>query len=123
MGYVLKSQSSAEVLGAIRTVARGDMYFAPGLTPRRSSPPARPSEPTNPLGPLSAREREVFTLVVRGFTTGAIARELFISAKTVETHRYHINAKLGLHSSAELVRFAAANGLLDPFTKKVGSDG
>jgi len=106
-GYVLKSQPCSELIEAIRDVARGRFYLAPSLSSR-----ARAGTKKKPLAALSTREDEVFSLIVRGFTTEAIARELCISAKTVETHRHHINAKLGVHSTAELVRFAAANGLL-----------
>jgi DNA-binding NarL/FixJ family response regulator len=65
----------------------------------------------DPLARLSLREREVFDLVVRGFSTKAVAQELCISAKTVETHRAHINEKLAAHCSADLVRYALRNGL------------
>jgi DNA-binding NarL/FixJ family response regulator len=63
----------------------------------------------DPLERLSARERVVFNLVVRGFSTKAVARELCISAKTVETHRAHINQKLSAHCTADLVRYAFRN--------------
>jgi DNA-binding CsgD family transcriptional regulator len=65
----------------------------------------------NPLAKLSLREHEVFDLVVRGFTTKKVAQELCISAKTVETHRTHINEKLAAHCSADLVRIAFQNGM------------
>jgi DNA-binding NarL/FixJ family response regulator len=63
----------------------------------------------DPLVRLSTRERVVFNLVVRGFSTKAVARELCISAKTVETHRAHINQKLSAHCTADLVRYAFRN--------------
>ena len=62
---------------------------------------------------LSARERDVFRLLVRGLTTREIAAELGISGKTVDTHRERILKKLGLHSAVELVRYAATNDVLD----------
>jgi two-component system, NarL family, response regulator NreC len=68
--------------------------------------------PDDPLGNLSEREREVFQLLIRGFSNQRAARELCISIKTVETHRTHIHHKLGVHSVAELLRFAARHGLL-----------
>ena len=66
----------------------------------------------DPLRALTAREREIFTLVIRGFSTAAIARQLEVSPRTVETHRAHLSRKLGAHSAADLVRYAARNGLL-----------
>jgi DNA-binding NarL/FixJ family response regulator len=63
----------------------------------------------DPLERLSTRERVVFNLVVRGFSTKAVARELCISVKTVETHRAHINEKLSAHCTADLVRYAFRN--------------
>ena len=67
-----------------------------------------------PLGieKLSPREREVFCRIIQGDSTRAIARALCISLKTVETHRLHINRKLGVHSPGELIRFAALSGLM-----------
>jgi DNA-binding NarL/FixJ family response regulator len=64
------------------------------------------------LSELSPREREVFDLVVRGYSNEGVSAHLSISVKTVETHRAHINKKLQLHSTAELVRFAARHGLI-----------
>ena len=69
-------------------------------------------EHEGPLGTLSQREREVFHLLVRGFSNHRVAKELCISIKTVETHRSHIHHKLAVHSVAELIRFAAKHGLL-----------
>src|SRR5437762_2277801 len=66
---------------------------------------------TGVLGSLSPREKEIFDLAVRGYSSQGIAAQLCISLKTVETHRAHINKKLGVHSSADLIRFAARHGL------------
>jgi two-component system response regulator NreC len=106
-GYALKRQPPEQVLSAIRSVARGDRYLAPELGPVEEK-----DEHTGPLDPLSPREREVFQLLVRGFSNPRAAKELCISVKTVETHRTHIHHKLGVHSVAELMRFAAMNDLL-----------
>lgn len=114
-GYALKDQLAPDILSAIRAVARGEYYLAPKIPQtllQRHFGKDRNSEPKSPLDELSTREREVFNLVVRGFTNEALSRELIISVKTVETHRARINKKLGVHSTADLVRFAARRGLL-----------
>jgi DNA-binding NarL/FixJ family response regulator len=115
-GYALKDQKGAEILEAIRVVGRGGMYLAPRfprtLLDRAQKGRTRPRLRKGPVGELSTREREVFDLAVRAFTNDGIASELGISVKTVETHRARINRKLSVHSTGELVRFAALNGLL-----------
>ncbi len=108
-GYALKTEQPAQILEAIRTVARGDVYLSPFI-PRWALDGG--SARQDPLGGLSPREKEIFTLVVRGYSNDNIARELEISIKTVQTHRAKINHKLGVHSTGELVRFAALRGLL-----------
>ena len=110
-GYALKDQPADEVLEAIRTVAGGDSYLAPSL-PRALLETRRGSAPTGALEALSPREREIFDLAVRGFSNQGIATNLCISVKTVETHRAHINRKLGVHSATELIRYAARHGLV-----------
>lgn len=115
-GYALKDQLAEEIVAAVRIVARGDYYLAPKIPKAvldRHLRRRRGEEPkSSPLEELSNREREVFDLVVRGFTNESASRELTISVKTVETHRARINRKLAVHSTAELVRFAAMRGLL-----------
>jgi DNA-binding NarL/FixJ family response regulator len=106
-GYASKSQPPETVLEAVRCVARGERYIGPEIDPVEVQP-----EDEGPIGPLSEREREVFHLLVRGFSNQRVAKELCISVKTVETHRTHIHHKLGVHSVAELLRFAARHGLL-----------
>ncbi len=110
-GYALKDQPADEVLEAIRTIAGGGRYLAPSL-PRALLDVRRGGAPTGALEGLSPREREIFDLAVRGFSNQGIADNLTISVKTVETHRAHINRKLGVHSAAELIRFAARHGLV-----------
>ena len=115
-GYALKNQLAEDIVAAVRVVAGGDYYFAPKIPKsvlERHHRRRRGEDPTSsPLQELSRREREVFDLVVRGFTNQSVSRELTISVKTVETHRARINSKLAVHSTAELVRFAAVRGLL-----------
>jgi two-component system response regulator NreC len=111
-GYAIKSQSPDLVLEAIRSVARGERYLAPSVASAASIAPGNGDDSGGPLATLSRREREVFHLLVRGFSNQRAAKELCISIKTVETHRTHIHRKLGIHSVAELIRFAAKNNLL-----------
>ena len=105
LGYAIKSESAESVLAAVHAVARGERYVPPSLD-------VGPTGADGPLVQLSQREREVFHLLVRGFSNQRAAKELCISIKTVETHRTHIHHKLGVHSVAELIRFAARHGLL-----------
>src|SRR3954469_12986645 len=89
-GYALKHQSESELVEAVRMTARGATYLAPQL-PQELAPEAGASPPGAPgrsvLALLSSREREIFDLIVRGSTNAQIAKLLFISIKTVETHR------------------------------------
>jgi DNA-binding NarL/FixJ family response regulator len=110
-GYAVKGQPADEVLEAIRTIAEGGRYLAPEL-PRALLEPRRGAGVLSPLQGLSPREREIFDLAVQGFTNEGIGTKLGISVKTVETHRAHVNRKLGVHSAAELIRFAARRGLV-----------
>ena len=109
-GYALKLQSESEIFEAIRVTAGGGRYVAPALVDLVRSSEASPQRSV--LGHLSAREREIFDLVVRGYSNAAISEELSISVKTVETHRANINRKLAVHSSTQLLRFAALRGLV-----------
>ncbi len=111
-GYVLKEAADNEVVTAIRDVAEGGRYVNPELGARlvaaESAARRRAAE-----NPLSDREREVLRLLALGHTNQEIAKELFISVRTAETHRAHIMQKLRLESRAELVRYAIAEGLLE----------
>src|SRR5262249_4792008 len=109
-GWAGKDQSSDELVTALKRVAAGETYVAPRL--EGLAHPNQDGGSPEPLSLLSPREREIFELIVRGFSNEGIAKELSISAKTVETHRAHINKKLEVHSTADLVRFAARRGLL-----------
>ena len=115
-GYALKDQLAGDIVEAIRIVARGDYYLAPkipkAVLERHLRRERGEKAKASPIEDLSGREREVFDLVVRGFTNEHVSRELIISVKTVETHRARINRKLSVHSTADLVRFAAMRGLL-----------
>jgi two-component system, NarL family, response regulator NreC len=111
-GYVLKEAADAEVVAAVREVARGGRYVNPELGARlvaAEADAARRAEED----PLSEREREVLRLLALGHTNQEIAKQLYISVRTAETHRAHIMQKLRLQSRAELVRYAIAQGLLE----------
>jgi DNA-binding NarL/FixJ family response regulator len=111
-GYALKSQPLAEVIEAMRAVERGDRYLAPTLGPLPDGPRARSRGTRTDPARLSRREREIFELILQGHSSREIGSTLSISLKTVETHRAHINKKLGVHSPAELIRVAALQGLV-----------
>jgi two-component system, NarL family, response regulator NreC len=113
-GYVSKSSADEELIEAIRTVARGDVFLYPSgakLLLRGLKQKAEPGE-EDPLGRLTDREREVLAYTVEGFSSSEIGKKLFISPKTVDTYRARIMEKLNLHHRSELVRFALQKGLL-----------
>jgi two-component system, NarL family, response regulator NreC len=111
-GYVLKEAADAEVVGAIRDVARGGHYVHPALGAKLVAADADERKRAEE-DPLSEREREVLRLLALGHTNQEIAKMLYISVRTAETHRAHIMQKLGLQTRAELVRHALDEGLLD----------
>ena len=111
-GYVLKEAADAEVVNAVREVARGGRYVNPELGARLVAAEAEAQRRAED-DPLSDREREVLRLLALGHTNQEIAGMLYISVRTAETHRAHIMRKLGLETRAELVRYALSSGLLD----------
>lgn len=111
-GYVLKEAADAEVVGAIREVAQGRQYVHPALGARLVAAEAEQRTRAEE-DPLSDREREVLRLLALGHTNQEIAATLFLSVRTVETHRAHIMQKLRIGTRAELVRYALAAGLLE----------
>jgi DNA-binding NarL/FixJ family response regulator len=114
-GYVLKHQPLAEVIEAMESVVRGERYLSPTLCPlyeRAVGGDRDVSARQQQLERLSGREREIFCRLVEGLTSKEIARFLCISVRTVENHRLHINRKLGVRSPAELLSFAAVDGLV-----------
>jgi DNA-binding NarL/FixJ family response regulator len=108
-GYLPKRASDHELLAAIRRVASGEGYVDPDLGAKLVVDAALPA-----LAPLSDRERDVLHLLALGYTNQEIAGRLFISVRTVDTHRAHIMLKLSLETRAELVMFALANGVIGP---------
>lgn len=111
-GYVYKSQTASELVSTIREVARGAIHFNTRLTPGALS--ALVSGGNAEPEPLTEREREVLLLIAQGATTRAIARELGLSSKTVESHRSRIMQKLHVHRAAELIRYAIRRQLIQP---------
>jgi two-component system response regulator NreC len=111
-GYVLKEAADNEVVTAIREVASGGRYVHPELGARLVDAETQERRRAEE-DPLSERESEVLRLLALGHTNQEIAKQLYISVRTAETHRAHIMQKLRLSSRAELVRYALAEGLLD----------
>ena len=111
-GYVLKEAADTEVVAAVRAVAAGEHYVHPALGARLVEA-ASAERKRAEVDPLSEREREVLRLLALGHTNQEIAKLLYISVRTAETHRAHIMQKLGLSSRAELVRHALTERLLD----------
>ena len=108
VGYVLKDAADAELVEAVRRAAAGDTYLNPRLGARVAAEP-----PPGPPDGLSEREVEVLRMIALGHTNAEIAGELYLSVRTVETHRAHIQQKLRLASRAELVRYALDHHLLE----------
>lgn len=111
-GYLVKDAAADELIAAVRALARGKAYFGPQAAQVLADQYQRPAGVDDPYGSLTAREREVFHLVIEGRTTKEVARELGTSVKTAENHRSRAMEKLGVHNTAELVRYAARKGLL-----------
>jgi DNA-binding NarL/FixJ family response regulator len=106
-GYVLKDNTFEELSEAIKKVAAGHRYVSPSVSEKLHAFRLNSGGVT-----LSPREREVLKLIASGLSNKAIARELGISPKTVETHRGRVMTKLNLHSVAELVRYAVRTGFV-----------
>jgi len=111
-GYALKSDGPDALLEALRATAQGERYLAPAVAGRLDAHKARRRIGSDVLAVLSEREREIFRLAAECLMTREIAAELCISRKTVDTHLYRIHRKLGLRTSAELVRLAASLGMV-----------
>jgi two-component system, NarL family, response regulator NreC len=111
-GYILKSRGVAELLDALREVAQGGVYLSPGMSREVADAYLTGDKPA--ASPLSPREREVLQLIAEGKTTKEVAAVLFISFKTVESHRQRIMSKLDIHETASLVRYAIRQGLIQP---------
>ncbi|MDO8735806.1 MAG: response regulator transcription factor [Thermoleophilia bacterium] len=115
-GYVLKKAADSDLVNAIHVVSRGDCFLYPSaakmVVEDYLEKLKHGQEPTSSFDTLTDREREILTLVAEGYTNREIAEALFISVKTVETHKANIMEKLNLHKRAELVRYAIKKGML-----------
>ena len=108
LGYVLKEAADDELVEAVRRAAVGENYLNPKLGARIASEP-----PPGPPDDLSEREVDVLRLIALGHTNSEIAEQLFLSVRTVETHRSHIQQKLRLSTRAELVDYALKRKLIN----------
>ena len=109
LGFVLKEAADEELLEAVKLAARGDTYLNPRLGARLA---AQPPAPSGPPDGLSERELEVLRLIALGHTNVEIGEQLYLSTRTVETHRAHIQQKTRASTRAELVRYAIDHGLI-----------
>ncbi len=115
-GYVLKKAADSDLVNAIHVVYDGDCFLYPSaaklVVEDYLEKLKTGQEPASRYDALTDREREILALVAEGHTNREIADSLFISVKTVETHKSNIMEKLNLHKRAELVRYAINKGLL-----------
>jgi DNA-binding NarL/FixJ family response regulator len=114
VGYVLKESDPMDLLKAVHEVTAGRRYLSPPLSERAIDAYIRKAEATMlaPYETLTTREREVLHLAAQGYTNSEIGRRLFISPRTVETHRGNVMHKLGLRSHTDLIRYALRRGIL-----------
>jgi two-component system response regulator NreC len=108
--YVLKEAAADELVHAVHAAARGEIYLNPQLGARLAAEPDAVA--AAPPDDLTDREVEVLRLIALGNTNAEIAAELYLSVRTVESHRSHIQRKLGRTTRAELVRYALQRGVL-----------
>jgi two-component system, NarL family, response regulator NreC len=106
-GYMLKGAAAAELPDAISRILRGESYVQPALGALLAGRGSKTATYADPVAALTEREREVLSLLAVGHTNPEIAALLFLSPRTVESHRANIQRKLGVRSRAELVRVAA----------------
>lgn len=109
-GYVLKSQTTADLVVALREVLKGAVYLSPGISDTVVNLYVTHSDADTDA--LSERERQVLQLIAEGHTTKSIASMLFVSVKTAESHRTHIMQRLDIHNIASLVRYAIRRGMI-----------
>jgi two-component system response regulator NreC len=114
-GYVLKRAAAQDLVQAVRAAARGEAFLYPSVARKVVADyltRVERGEDRERYDGLTAREKEILTLIAQGLSNQQIAERLFISIKTVQTHRAHILEKLGLHDRTELVRYAIRKGLI-----------
>jgi len=113
-GFVRKTSADADLVTAIRAVARDEVFLYPSATRLllRTYQRAREPHVEGPLERLSEREREVMALTAEGYSSAEVGKKLFLSPKTVDTYRTRLMQKLGISHRAELVRLALDTGVL-----------
>ncbi|MBE0429807.1 MAG: response regulator transcription factor [Thermoleophilia bacterium] len=116
-GFIPKKAAHSDLVDAIKVVARGEYFLYPSVTRMLienllDKPAPRRHEPARKIDSLTEREREILKLVAEGYTCREIAESLYISVKTVETHKSHVMDKLGLRKRADLVHYAINKGIL-----------
>ena len=111
-GYLLKVSAVHELKHAIEHVMKDQIYLSPAISQNVVKDWLADKKTDFPRDPLTVREREILKLLAEGYSNKQIAGMLFISPKTVETHRYRINEKLKFGSVADLVRYAIKEGLV-----------
>jgi DNA-binding NarL/FixJ family response regulator len=116
-GYLLKSSGVEEIITGVRTVAGGGQFLCTSaglmaLHKLRDGARPEPAEPTDKPGSLSRREIEVLQLISQGLTTGEVAEKLFLSKRTIETHRQNMMEKMQVKNTAALIKQAMAEGIL-----------
>jgi two-component system, NarL family, response regulator NreC len=112
-GYIVKDGAVSELIAAIRAVKAGKTWFGSQASQALANAWQDGAPlPDDPLERLTNREREVFLLIIEGKTNPQVSETLGVSPKTVDNHRTRLMEKLGVHNTAELVRFAARHGLL-----------
>lgn len=116
-GYLVKQAAPEELVAAIKAVFRGDCFLSPVISGHVIDGYARLAkmmETTERYEKLTNREREILQLIAEGHTNKEIARMLYLSVKTVETHRARLMKKLDIHSASELTRYAIQKGIIRP---------
>jgi two-component system response regulator NreC len=115
MGYILKDAAARELLGAIRSVYKGEVVLSPAITRLVVSDYLRWGDisPIEPSDGLTDREREILQLIAEGYTNKQIAQILSISIKTVQAHRLNLMKKLDLHDRGELIKYAIQKKIID----------
>lgn len=118
IGFIAKESASERLLQGLHAVAKGDYFLDTSVSQevvaRLMASPEKSAELDDPeYAALTPREQEVLRLLAEGFTVREVSEKLFISPKTVENHRSNLMKKLDLHSTLELVRYAARLGLID----------
>ncbi len=114
-GYLLKKAAAQDLIGAARSVARGEAFLYPSVAKKLIGDyvqRVQPGAEAGGYGTLSEREREVLLLLAEGLSNQEIAERLSISQSTLQTHRAHVLDKLGLRTTADLIKYAVQHGLV-----------